>query len=164
MSEDDDDDLYLAARNAELAHHAFGRLLAAKTLADFTAGAGDLLAAMRGATRAISGAARRLPGLLQQLTALERQPLHAIDEHAPQLYVSRLARGSRADLARGGLLPSLVPSPEDYFFENVDKRPAIALCHEYLERVDDLIDQTRRALAQVRDTEEIPSSLPTNPL
>jgi len=164
MIEDDDDDLYLAARNAELAHHAFGRLLAAKSLAEFTASAADFLASTRGTARAITGAARRLPGLLQQLSALERHPLVVVDEQAPQLYLSRLARGSQADLSRGRLLPSLVPSPGDYFFENIDKRPAIALCREYLERIDDLIDQTRRALAQVRDTEEIPSSLFTNPL
>lgn len=164
MSEDDDDDLYLATRNAELAHHAFGRMLAAKSLAELTPAAGDFLAATRGAARAITGAARRLPGLSHELSALERHPLIAIDEQSPQLYVSRLARGSRADLSRGSVLPSLVPSPGDYFFENADKRPAIALCREYLERIDDLIDQTRRALAQVRDTEEIPSSLFTNPL
>jgi hypothetical protein len=164
MIEDDDDDLYLAARNAELGHHAFGRMLAAKSLAEFTAAAGDFLAATRGAVRSMTGAARRLPGLLQQLSAVERHPLLAVDEQSPPLYLSRLARGSRADLSRGTLLPPLVPSPGDYFFENVDKQPAIALCREYLERVDALVDQTRSALAQVRDTEEIPSSLFTNPI
>ena len=44
------------------------------------------------------------------------------------------------------ILPAAKPRPDDFYFEGVDKLPAIQLCSEYLDRVTELLDQSKVAL------------------
>lgn len=156
---EEDDHLYLGSRSSELAHHALGRMLAAASLDELTAATEDFLASSRSAVRSITELLRSArtrptglpPRLEQQLSGLTRHPLRNVFDSELRLYVAPLARGSSPAMA-GMTFRDVAMTPtmaDEVFFENLDKQPVLAMCVEYLERVDDLIDQTRRALASI---------------
>lgn len=156
----------MAEAQALLAHRALGRMAVCDNANDFADAANDLLAATRGISAAIATLARssasdgseRRRGFTAWF-AMNAQPLvlHPVQSELqksaqpPAVYVSRLARGSGHPPIRDAetivtIQQHVKPRPDDFYFEGVDKLPAIQLCSEYLDRVTDLLDQSKAAL------------------
>jgi hypothetical protein len=158
--------LDVAAAHSLNAHRALGRMSACTSVADFSEAAIELMAAARGISQTLT--------LLARLTAIDsserrraftgwfaaqalsvlQHPMHA-EVHGsslepPAVYLSRIARGSDHPPIREATMlarmAAMKPRPEDFYFEGVDKRPAIEMCSEYLERVTSLLDQSRQAM------------------
>jgi hypothetical protein len=145
--------LDVASTHALIAHHALGRMTACTSVVELSDAASEFLQAAATVSRCIA----RLGVEEGTSTPLARHPLAielqriALTNKAPALYVSRLARGSEAPPFRDGLSytqvkVTLTPRPEDFFFESTDKKSAIELCAEYLDRVTALLDVSRRRL------------------
>jgi len=157
----------MAAAQALLAHRALGRMAVCDNANDFADAANDLLAATRGISASIATLARtgasdgseRRRAFTAWFAANVRDvvahpiqtELHA-KQTPPTVYVSRLARGSAHPPIREamtlGNMQSFKPRPDDFYFEGLDKLPAIQLCSEYLDRVTNLLDQSKVAMAR----------------
>ena len=155
----------MAAAQALLAHRALGRMAVCENANDFADAANDLLAATRGISGAIAtlarsgvndGSERRrafTAWFAVNARELFQHPIQTTLQGSmkpPTVYVSRLARGSGHPPIREAMtlanMQSIKPKPEDFFFEGVDKLPAIQLCSEYLDRVMNLLDQSKAAM------------------
>ena len=152
------DPLAQASAKALRAHHALGRMSASVTVAQFSAAVCEFLAAARtiahlveqAADRDASGARRRAFSLWfgKQMAELFAHPIENGLPARPTVYALRLARGSGPppfDDLPPQPEPVARPRPDDFFFETIDSRPAITLCSEYLERITQLLDETKRA-------------------
>lgn len=151
------DTLALADSRASLAHHALGRLFACDSEAEFAAAVTEFLKQARAVCQSLARlretCAPRGPAdathhwLSAQIAALQKHPLEVALMRAtpPPIYVARIARGSEPPPFKGE--PIVEPKPVDeYFFEGIDKRPAVELCASYLERVTAVLDETRHQL------------------
>ena len=152
------DPLAQASAKALRAHHALGRMSASVTAAEFSAAVCEFLAAARtiaslveqAADRDANGARRRAFSLWfgKQMAGVFAHPIENGLPARPAVYALRLARGSGAppfDDLPPQPEPVARPRPDDFFFETIDTRPAISLCAEYLERITNLLDETKRA-------------------
>jgi hypothetical protein len=133
--------LQRASEHSMKAHRALGRMSASATLAEFTDAAAELIASLREISSSLETLAKNdrrrafaawfaKHGLHSELLKIPA---------TPAVYISRLprARGSEPPPIRGSMA-------EDFYFEGADKRPAIQLCAEFLERVTTVLDQTKR--------------------
>jgi hypothetical protein len=153
------DTLALADSRASLAHHALGRLFASDSEAEFTAAVTEFL----GQARAVCQSLARLretcsprgpadvthQWLSAQIAALQKHPLELALKRTtpPAVYSSRMARGSAPPPFAGE--PLVVPAKavsDEFFFEGIDKLPALELCASFLERVTAVLDETRHQL------------------
>jgi hypothetical protein len=95
---------------------------------------------------------------------MQSDVVQASSNEPPVVYVSRPARGSDQPPVReavaevtpvnGSPIGRLAivtrrPRPEDFYFEGADKRPAIELCAEYLDRVTTLLDESKATLRRL---------------
>lgn len=139
---------------------------ACTSVAEFSDAAIELMSAARGIAQALvllarlsasDGSERRRAftgWFATQVSTVLQHPVHTEVKGSsldpPAVYLSRLARGSEHPPIREatmlGRMAALRPRPEDFYFEGVDKRPAIEMCAEYLERVTSLLDQSRQAM------------------
>ena len=155
--------LEIAAAQALQAHVALGKMSACTTVAEFAEAATEFMSAARGVSQSVAWLARtnavdaseRRRGFSAWFALSARELLvhpvqSELQQQQPSVYVSRLARGSGHPPIREAMtLPTIVavkPKPEDFYFEGVDKRPAIELCAEYLERVTNLLDESKQAI------------------
>jgi hypothetical protein len=151
------DTLALAGSRASLAHHALGRLFACDSEAEFTDAVTEFLAQARAVCQSLARlretCSPRGPAdathqwLSAQIAALQKHPLELALERAtpPPIYSSRMARGSAPPPFRGEI--AIEPKPAgDFFFEGIDKLPALELCASFLERVTAVLDETRHQL------------------
>lgn len=153
--------LELAAEKAHLAHHALGRMSASVTTAEFRVALYEFLATARNVARLVEQAAEGSPHdarrraftswFGERTAVLSAHPIENGLDRKPVVYASRHPRGSGpppiADLPKEPE-PTARPRPDDYFFEQVQSKPAIALCAEYLDRITELLDQSKWALAR----------------
>ena len=138
--------LGVAAAKALRAHHLLGRLTTCDSLAEFASAATELVALTRAVTQSIArlrddAAAQRselAAWLHHQMTTLERHPLETM-QSLPSLYAARLAAGSSPPPFEG----LVRHRADEFYFEGHDKRPALELCADYLDRVTKLLDETR---------------------
>ncbi|HLL22288.1 MAG TPA: hypothetical protein VK427_09160 [Kofleriaceae bacterium] len=159
-------DVDVASAQALAAHHALGRMSACSSVAEFALAANEFLASARGLAQAVAKLARSAANdhgttkrrafaawFAIQVTPVVQHPVQSeLLRGAPEVYVARPARGSDAPPFAGAPMvrvPKPRPRAEDFYFDGVDKRPAIELCAEYLERVTSLIDDSRRTLARI---------------
>ena len=147
------------------AHVALGKMSAASTVAEFADAATEFMSAARGVSQSVAWLARttatdaseRRRGFSAWFAMSARDLLvHPVQaellpqQTQPSVYLSRLARGSGHPPIREAMslakLMAVKPRPEDFYFEGVDKRPAIELCAEYLDRVTNLLDESKHAI------------------
>ena len=156
--------LEIAAAQALQAHVALGKMSACATVAEFAEAAHEFMSAARGVSQSVAWLARttatdaseRRRGFSAWFALSARDLLvHPVQSELqqqmqPAVYVSRLARGSGHPPIREAMtmptLQAVKPRPEDFYFEGVDKRPAIELCAEYLDRVTNLLDESKQAI------------------
>jgi hypothetical protein len=152
--------LSVATAKALRAHHALGCLATCSSAAEFADRAKELIALTRAVSQAIARireeselhVSRRAfsEWLGVQLGHLQRHPFETVA--SPPVYAARLARGSGPPPFDGvaiGRVPTAPQRPEDFFFEGFDKRPALELCAEYLERVTRVLDETREQMRRL---------------
>lgn len=153
-----------AATHSLTAHRALGRMSACTSATEFSDAAAELLTAARGISQSIAAVARAVASdgsnrrrafaawFATQVSTVLSHPMQSEvqKQEMTAVYMSRLARGSGSPPIREALtlarMASLRPRPEDFYFEGLDKRPAIELCCEYLERVTCLLDQSKQAI------------------
>jgi hypothetical protein len=152
------DTLALADSRASLAHHALGRLFACDSEAEFTAAVTEFLSQARAVCQSLARlretCSPRGPAdathhwLSAQITALQKHPLEVALTRAtpPPIYSARMARGSAPPPFAGTPIASEPKPADEFFFEGIDKRPAVELCASYLERVTAVLDETRHQL------------------
>ena len=151
--------LQIAAEQAMHAHVALGKMSAASTVTEFADAATEFMSAARGVSQSVAWLARtsatdaseRRRGFSAWFAMSARDVIvHPVQAEPPAIYISRLARGSGHPPIREAMtlakMMSVKPRPEDFYFEGVDKRPAIELCAEYLERVTNLLDASKQAM------------------
>lgn len=157
--------LQIAAEQAMQAHAALGKMSACTTVTEFADAATEFMSAARGMSQSVAWLARtsatdaseRRRGFSAWFAMSARElivhPVQAelqAKTQTPPIYISRLARGSGHPPIREAMtlakMMSVKPRPEDFYFEGLDKRPAIELCAEYLERVTNLLDASKQAM------------------
>lgn len=159
--------LELAAAHSLIAHRALGRMSACQTVAEFSEAAADLMNAAREMSQSFASLAHVPAGsdgnsserrrafsawFATQVTTVFSHPMQSELQRTgmPTVYLSRLARGSGPPPIREAMtlarMMSVPPRPDDFFFEGADKRPAIEMCAEYLERVTSLLEQSKQAM------------------
>lgn len=152
----------VASANALRAHHALGRLYACRSESEFSEIVAELLTLARSVTESIA----RLPAahvvgrtteahiffaqwLSARMASLQCHPLEGtLVTSTPPIYSARLARGSEAppfDALSIDRAPKAA-HPHEFFFEGLDKRPALELCASYLDRVTTLVDEVRQRM------------------
>lgn len=148
------------------AHHALGRMSACSAQAEFAEMLAEFLECARGLSDAIGrvgntsletntdGADAFSRWLGDEVSTLRKHPLQtevlSSTSNGSAIVVSRLARGSgppplRDESAATRRAPPR-PRAEHFFFEVIDKRPAIELCAEYVDRVSSILDESRQRL------------------
>ena len=113
-----------------------------RSIDDFSDAVRSFLFAARAATRTMARADHE--SLRFHLVALLKHPL---ETNTPAIYMSRLARGSAPPYGEESTAPVVgrvitreIPKADDFYFEGFDKKPAIELCAELLERITLLVD------------------------
>jgi hypothetical protein len=154
------DILNVAASKALRAHHALGKLAVCRSEAEFVKTATEFLVHARAVCQSLarlretSGAhgSRVHDWLAGQITTLQQHPLEVALTRptTPAVYTQRVARGSEPPPFEGVVHAAITPKPVDeFYFEGLDKRPAVELCASYLERVMMVLDETRSQLAEL---------------
>ena len=151
------DTLALAGARALRAHEALGRLLACHNEAQFSSAVTEFLQHARAVCQSLArlretcspnGADAVQQWLASQISALQKHPLEVALAKAtpPPIYAARLARGSEPPPFAGAPSALEPKAADEFFFEGIDKRPAVELCASYLECVTAVLDETRHQL------------------
>jgi hypothetical protein len=133
-------------------------LFACNSEAEFTAAVTEFLAQARAVCQSLARlretCSPRGPAdathqwLSAQIAALQKHPLELALKQAtpPPIYTARMARGSAPPPFNGEPLVAPTKGPAEFYFEGIDKLPAVELCASYLDRVTAVLDETRHQL------------------
>lgn len=141
--------LAVAAADALVAqaHLSLGRMWACETMPAFQEALTEFLGFLRDMGGLISRLGR-FTGDSTEVAALARHPVGVVlaGTKPAKIYSHRLARGSAPPFKSEDGPPKRVAG-DDFYFDHLGTQPAVAACFEYIERVSELVDRSRRTLS-----------------